>query len=107
MLLHVNVHRNELPPDLLALKRDREVMYLSQGRLKMLGPDSLLTEPCESQCSVTDILDLVSVHVARGQSCDQAVRNFTMDMAALKSDAPDQSSGIRSKFREGERKVDP
>ena len=73
----------------------------------MLGPDSLLTEPCESQCSVTDILDLVSVDVARGQSRDQTVRNFTMDIAVLKTGAPDQSPGVRSKFREGKRKVDP
>ena len=107
MLLHVNVHRNELPPDLLALKRDGKLLHLLQGRLKMLGPHSLPTEPCEGQRSVTEILDLVSVHVARGQSRDHSVRNFTTDIAALKTGAPDQSSSVRSKFREGERNVDP
>ena len=106
MSLRVNVRRNELL-DLLALKTHGELLHLSQGCLKMLEADNLPTEPCEGQRSVTEILDLVSVHVARGQSCDQAVRNFTMDMAALKSDAPDQSSGIRSKLREGERNVNP
>ena len=80
---------------------------MSQGCLKMLEADILPTEPCEGQRSVTEILDLVSVHVARGQSRDHAVRDFSMDIAALKTGAPDQSPGVRSQFREGERKVNP
>ena len=63
MSLRGNVEKNELL-GLLALKTHRELLHLSQGYLKMFGPDSLLTEPCESQRSVTDILDLVPVHVA-------------------------------------------